>query len=161
MFSFPNLKAFCYSISSSNCCFLMSEVSQSCLTLCDSMDYSLPGFSIHGIFQARILEWVAISFSRRTSRPRDWTHISHTVGRRFTIWATGEVLLNLHRNFSGCKSSVWYSCLLKNFPVCCDPHSQRFWHSQQSKSRCFPGTLLLFRWSSRCWQFDLWFLCLF
>ena len=44
-----------------------SEVTQSCLTLCDAMDCSLPGSSIHGIFQARILEWVAISFSRRSS----------------------------------------------------------------------------------------------
>ena len=41
-----------------------SEVAQSCLTLCDPMDYSLPGSSVHGIFQARVLEWVAISFSR-------------------------------------------------------------------------------------------------
>ena len=40
-----------------------SEVAQSCLTLCDPMDYSLRGSSIHGIFQARVLEWVAISFS--------------------------------------------------------------------------------------------------
>ena len=48
-----------------------SEVAQSCPTLCDPMDCSLPGSSVHGIFQARILEWVAISFSRRSSRPRD------------------------------------------------------------------------------------------
>ena len=54
-------------------------------------NYGLPGSSIHGIFQARILEWVAISFSRRASRLRDWTQVSHTVGRRFTIWATREV----------------------------------------------------------------------
>ena len=47
-----------------------SEVTQSSLTLCDPMDCSLPGSSVHGIFQARILEWVAISFSRRSSRPR-------------------------------------------------------------------------------------------
>ena len=53
-----------------------SEVTQSCPTLCDPMDCSLPGSSIHGILQARILEWVAISFSRRSSRPRDWTHRS-------------------------------------------------------------------------------------
>ena len=45
--------------------------------------------------------------------------------------------------------------------VCCDPHSQRLWHSQQSRSRCFSGTLLLFWWSNICWEFDLWFLCLF
>jgi len=44
-----------------------SEVTQSCPTLCDSMDCSLPGFSVHGIFQARVLEWVAISFSRVSS----------------------------------------------------------------------------------------------
>ena len=57
-----------------------SEVSQSCLTLCNPVDYSLPGSSIPGIFQARILEWVAISFSRRFSQLRNWTQISHTVG---------------------------------------------------------------------------------
>ena len=50
---------------------MISEVAQSCLSLCDPMDYSLAGSSIHGIFQARILEWGAISFSRRSSRPRD------------------------------------------------------------------------------------------
>ena len=49
---------------------------QSCLTLCDSMDCSPPGSSIHGIFQARILEWVAIPFSRRWSQSRDRTHVS-------------------------------------------------------------------------------------
>ena len=54
-----------------------SEVAQSCLSLCDPMDCSLPGSSYQrslvDIFQARILEWVAISFSRRSSQPRDWT----------------------------------------------------------------------------------------
>ena len=44
-----------------------SSVAQSCLTLCDPMDYSLQGSSVHGIFQARVLEWVAISFSRESS----------------------------------------------------------------------------------------------
>ena len=67
---------------------LESEVAQSYLTLCDPMDCSLPGSTIHGIFQARILEWVAIPFSRRSSQPRDWTQVSHIVGRRFTICAT-------------------------------------------------------------------------
>ena len=71
-----------------------AEVAQSCLTLCNPMDCSLPGSSIHGIFQARILEWVAISFSRRSSWPRDWTRVSCIVGRRFTIWATREVKKN-------------------------------------------------------------------
>ena len=48
-----------------------SEVIQSCPTLCDPMDCCLPGSSVHGIVQARILEWVAISFSRRSSQPGD------------------------------------------------------------------------------------------
>ena len=67
-----------------------SEVTQLCLTLCNPMDCSLPGSSVHGIFQARILECVAISFSRRFSRPKDWTWVSCIVGRHFTIWATRE-----------------------------------------------------------------------
>ena len=68
-----------------------SEFVQSCPTLCDRMDCSLPHSSVHGIFQARVLEWVAISFSRGSSRPRDQTQDSHIVGRHFTIWATREV----------------------------------------------------------------------
>ena len=67
-----------------------SEVAQSCPTLCNPMDCSLPGSSIHGIFQARILEWVAISFSRGSSWPRDQARVSLIVGRRFTVWATRE-----------------------------------------------------------------------
>ena len=62
-----------------------SEVAQSCPTLCDPMDCSLPGSSVHRIFQARILEWVTISFSRGSSRPRDRTRASHIAGRSFTL----------------------------------------------------------------------------
>ena len=62
-----------------------SEVAQSCLTLCDLMDCSLPGSSIHGIFQARVLEWVAISFSKGLSQPRDHTGVSRIAGIHFTI----------------------------------------------------------------------------
>ena len=72
--------------------YKVSEVAQSCPTLCNPMDCSLPGFSVHGIFQARVLEWVAISFSRRSSLPRDWTWISCIVARPFTISTTREVL---------------------------------------------------------------------
>ena len=55
------------------------------------MDCSLPGSSVHGIFQAIVLEWITISFSRGSSQPRDWTWVSRIVDRRFTIWATREV----------------------------------------------------------------------
>ena len=65
-----------------------SEVAQSCSTVLDPMDCSPSGSSLHGIFQARILELVAISFSKRSSQPRDWTPVSRTVGRHFTVWAT-------------------------------------------------------------------------
>ena len=68
-----------------------SEVAQSCPTLCDPMDCSLPGSSVHGIFQARVLEWIAFSFSSRSSRPRDGTQVSRVVDSRFTVWATREV----------------------------------------------------------------------
>ena len=56
---------------------------QSCPTICDPMDCSLRGCSVHGISQARVLEWVALSFSRGSSQPRDWTQVSHITGRRF------------------------------------------------------------------------------
>ena len=64
------------------------KVAQSCLALCDPMDCSPTGSSFHGILQARILEWVAISFSRGSSWPRGWTRVSCI----FTIWATREAL---------------------------------------------------------------------
>ena len=64
---------------------------QSCLTLCNPIDCNLPvGFSIHGIFQVRILEWVAIPFSRGSSQPGDQTQVSLIAGRFFTLWATRE-----------------------------------------------------------------------
>ena len=54
---------------------------QSCLTLCNPMDCSLPGSFIHGIFQTRILEWVTVPFSRGSSQPRDWSQVYR--GERF------------------------------------------------------------------------------
>ena len=58
------------------------------------MDCNLPGSSVYGIFQATILEWVAISFARGTSRPRDRTQASRIAGRCFTLWATREAHIN-------------------------------------------------------------------
>ena len=66
-------------------------VTQSCLTLCDPMDYSPPGSSVHGILQARVPEWVAISFSRGSSWPRDQTWVSCIARGFFTIWAKGHL----------------------------------------------------------------------
>ena len=68
-------------------CKVKVPVTQLCLTLCNSMDYCQPGSSV----QARILECIAIPFSRRSSQPRDWTLVSCIVGRFFTVWATRKV----------------------------------------------------------------------
>ena len=65
-------------------------VAQSCPTLCDPMDGSPPGSSVHGILQAKILEWVAIPFSRGSSQPRDRTWVSCITVRFFTLWDTRE-----------------------------------------------------------------------
>ena len=62
------------------------KAAQSCPTLCNPMDYT-----VHGILQARTLEWVAFPFSRGSSQPRDQTQVSHITGRFFTSWATREV----------------------------------------------------------------------
>ena len=70
------------------------KVAQSCLTLCDPIDYT-----VHGILQARILEWVAFRFSRGSSQPTDWTQVSCIAGRFFTNWAVRKVLPNtIHKN---------------------------------------------------------------
>ena len=73
-----------------------SQVAQPCPTLCDLIDCSLPCSFVHGIFQARVLEWVAISFSRGSSQPSDQTQLSHIAGRHFTVWATMEAKLRRH-----------------------------------------------------------------
>ena len=68
-----------------DCCSVLCLVAQSCPTLCDPMDCSLPGSSVHGILQARILERVAMPSSRRSSQPWDQTQVSHIAGGFFTI----------------------------------------------------------------------------
>jgi len=74
----------------SSSCKVKVKVPQSCPTLCNPMDWSPPGSSVHGILQARILEWVAVPFSRGSSQPMDGTQVSRIAGRFFTIWATRE-----------------------------------------------------------------------
>ena len=84
-----------------------SEVSKSCLSLCNPVDWSPPGSSIHGILQARILEWVAISFSG-SSQSRDWTQVSHIAGLCFTVWATSHFW-----------KKTWPSISNSDFPTNC------------------------------------------
>ena len=65
----------------------MKVKSLSHVQLCDPVDCNLPGSSVHGIFQARVLEWVAISFSRGSSQSRNQTRVSLIAGRHITVWA--------------------------------------------------------------------------
>ena len=100
---------------------------QSCPTLCDPMDCSLPGSSVHGILQARILEWAAISFSRGSSQPRDWTCISYVscIGRQVLyhdrclgLWVTGEQkgFYSLLLTHYLAQNLTFDSCSIKRFP---------------------------------------------
>ena len=73
--------------------YVCVSVAQSCPTLCNPTDYSPPGFSVHGILQARILKGIAIPFSRGTSQPRDRTLVSYIAGRFFTIW---DIYIYIH-----------------------------------------------------------------
>ena len=73
LFGFSKLPSYTYSV--------LCLVSQLCLTLCNPMDGSPPGSSVHGTLQVRILEWVAMPSSKESSQPRDQTQVSHVAGR--------------------------------------------------------------------------------
>ena len=88
------------------------KVSLSCPTLCSPMDCSLPGSSVHGILQARILEWVASPFSRGCSQPRDQTQVSHIAGGFFTVEPPSDKYMH--------SLSVIYS--IKHMVPSCFPH---------------------------------------
>ena len=114
------------------------------------MDCSLPGSSVHGIFQARILEWVAIFFSRRSFQLRNWTQVSCIVGRRFTIWAIREVQSDWKQTTTSDHSLflvwVWLWEVLWSFfsaqllswwsPVCCIKSACCTSQSDQEKVCC-------------------------
>ena len=90
--------------------YVSTLVAQSCLTLCDPMNCGLPGSSVHGMLQARILGWVAISFSRGSSRPRDGIQVSRIASKLFTIWATRGDLINY--------VSLWLSVFSDILTIC-------------------------------------------
>ena len=87
-------------------------VAQSCLTLRDPKDNRLPGSSVHGIFQARILDWFAMPSSRGSSQSRDQTWVSCTVGRFFTIWGIREASTQTPHNRGVITGPIhWSACL--------------------------------------------------
>ena len=90
------------------------------LTLCNPMDCSPPGSSVHRILQARILEWVVIFFFRCSSWPRDWTQVSYIAGRFSAVWATREA-----SGSDGIPTELLE--ILKDSPVkCCTQHVRKF-----------------------------------
>ena len=101
------------------------SVTLSCLTLCDPINCSPPGFSVHGILQARILEWIAMASSRGSSQPRDWAWVSSIVGRLFYHLShrahvgTTEYLLMVSGEFV---ISSFLSCCNKNLKWWMDQH---------------------------------------
>ena len=103
------------------------------------MDCSPPGSSIHGILQARILEWIAISFSRGSPWPRDWTQASRIASRCFNLWATREAPLLII-------SSVQFSCSVVSNSL--QPHKSQ--HARPPSPSPTPGvysnSCLLSRW---------------
>ena len=102
----------------SQLCTMLGLVTQSCLTLCDIMDCSLWGSSVHGILQARILEWVASS--KRSSWPRDQSHSSYSAGRFFTTEPPGKTLYCL-RSSLRCHFPI--ETFLKTWPTTPHLHS--------------------------------------
>ena len=121
---------FCHQVAAGNVLFTSSsskallsdsELAQSCPTLWDPMDSSQPSSSVHGIFQGRILEWVAISFSRRSSQPRDRTRVSRIVGRCFTFLATREGQAQSYASLKQLKTICKHLDLrLKHYCFLCD-----------------------------------------
>ena len=107
---------------------------------CNLMDCSPPGSSVHGISQAGRLEWVAISFSRVSSWPRDWTLVSRIAGRRFNLWVTREAMLKLpiisSRHGSNSKFSV-FSCLLTLFTYFSLMSNNHMFHGSFTSSPSF------------------------
>ena len=84
------------------------KVTELCLTLCDPMDYKVPG-----ILQARILEWVAFSFSRGSSQPKDQTHVSRIAGGFFTSWTKREAQ-QMPKTYSNYMKQSWWCLWRKN-----------------------------------------------
>ena len=109
--------------SMSQCFFIFNVcmlVAQSCLTLWDPMDCTPPGYSVHGIPQTRILAWVAIPFSIRSSWPRDQTWFSHIASRFFMVWAIRELLFLMAEYYSTAQRCYWVQALT----ACCTTGQQ-------------------------------------
>ena len=122
---------FCYS--HFNMC-VPANLLQACLTLCHPMDYSLPGSSVHGILQARILEWIAMSPSRESSRPRDRACVSYVscTGKRvfYQQYHLGSPLFQCTILLIPCPNSVVSLFTMSDFLFCL-AHSYSYYKARQ------------------------------
>ena len=112
-------------------CVCVCACAQSCSTLWDPMDCSRPGSSLHGILQARVLESVAISFSRGSSQPRDWTRVSHTVADALPTEPPGKSMRG--HNSLKVKVLVAQWCLTFCDPMDCSPPGSSVHGSLQAR----------------------------
>ena len=120
-------------------------ITQLCLTLCDLMDCSLPVFPVHGILQARILEWVAISFSRISSQPRDRTQVSLIAGRCWKVVAEPQKyagIIGLWRRIQSGARDEW-GLIAQSFCVIkvllkYKGNTESFWHRHQKRAERAP-----------------------
>ena len=94
--------------------YMFVLITKSCLLFCDLMDWSPPGSFVHGLLQARILGWFAISFSRGSSWPKDWTHVS-------CISCIGKWILCHKCHLGSHTSSVQFSSVAQSCLTLCDP----------------------------------------
>ena len=111
-------------------CVRKMSVTHSCPTLCNPIDCSLQGSSLHEILQARILEWVAIPFSMGSSQPRDQTQLSCIAGEFFTVWATRETPFwqNLYlKKISLRNSPWWWPRIMGKSPLLWGPDYGKIW----------------------------------
>ena len=113
-------------------------VAQFCPTLHDSMDYSPPDSSVHGVFQAKILEWVAMPSSRRSSWPTDWTWVSCIAGRFFTVWATRETFSCVQFSWLVMSDSLRPHGLQHDRPPCPSPTPRAYSNSCPLSWWCHP-----------------------
>ena len=132
-----------------------SEVTQSCPTLCNPVDCSPPGSSVPGILQARILEWVAISFSRGSSQPRDQTQVSCIAGRHFNLWATREACLYIYRHTEMQVHAWMYAWMYMHVLVQKVPFSCKFFQILPIHFMSSPFQFLLFKLLILCTEYYL------
>ena len=143
-------------------CFVVVVVlvAQTWLTLHNPRDYSPPGSSVHGILQARILEWVAIPFSRGSSWPSDWTWVSCITGRFFAIWATREGesnTLSVNKSRASVDRGAWQATVRTVAKSCTQLKRLSTARNRQWKSSCHLLCVLQkVPWGKRLFSFQYW-----